>query len=216
MNRALHRVNKKAQLMAAQAAWAPAQAAYQVPASATPAPENLYQQYPMAELNGTGTPKTKAPTLSSFTPVQSSTQSPLRPPAAELAPNLPAVPHPIHEIGSCPKQRLAIKDETDESISRQMVEIQAQLQLAASLRTNHHVGHAIVELFTPRNIRRTATAIIIMQIIIFSGALAIQNHQSLLYANLGFTDKQALLVSGYYGIMGIVGQIINLLFVSDR
>lgn len=112
--------------------------------------------------------------------------------------------------------RRLYSDETDESISRQMTEIQAQLQLEASQRTNNHVGHAIVELFAPRNIRRTATAIVIMQIIIFSGALAIQNYQSLLYANLGFTGKQALLVSGYYGIMGIVGQVINLLFVSDR
>ncbi len=55
-----------------------------------------------------------------------------------------------------------------------------------------------------------------MQIIIFSGALAIQNYQSLLYASLGFEGRQAILVSGCYGFMGIVGQIINLLFIADR
>ncbi len=107
-------------------------------------------------------------------------------------------------------------DETSESIQRQMTEIQAQLQLEASRRTTRHIGHAIIELFSPQNIKRTATAIIIMQIIIFSGALAIQNYQSLLYASLGITGKQALLVSGCYGLMGIVGQVINLLFVADR
>ncbi len=112
--------------------------------------------------------------------------------------------------------RRLYSDEDDEFIQRTQAEIQAQLTLEASLRKKSTLGYALLELFAPKNIGRTATAIIIMQIIVFSGALAIQNYQSLLYASLGFSGQQALLVSGCYGFMGIVGQFINLFFVADR
>ncbi|CAK7210052.1 hypothetical protein SBRCBS47491_000640 [Sporothrix bragantina] len=60
---------------------------------------NAYQQYPMVELDKTGTPKPQAPTLSSVTPVQSPFQPPTQPAAAELAPNQLNQQHLIHEIG---------------------------------------------------------------------------------------------------------------------
>jgi hypothetical protein len=59
-------------------------------------------------------------------------------------------------------------------------------------------------------------AIMVMQVGILSGSLAIQNYQGLLYASLGFQGRKAIFISGYYGFMGIVGQIINILGVSDR
>jgi hypothetical protein len=51
---------------------------------------------------------------------------------------------------------------------------------------------------------------------ILSGSLAIQNYQGILYASLGFQGQKAILINGCYGFMGIAGQIINLLRVSDR
>ncbi|ERT00527.1 hypothetical protein HMPREF1624_03900 [Sporothrix schenckii ATCC 58251] len=111
MRRAMHRANKKAMLIAAQSAWAPGQAPGQVPyqmaAPAAPAPVpgpppppmNAYQQYPMAELDKTGTPKPQASTVSNVSPVQSPFPSQPQPTAAELAQPQPHPPHLIHEIG---------------------------------------------------------------------------------------------------------------------
>ncbi|KIH91040.1 hypothetical protein SPBR_01702 [Sporothrix brasiliensis 5110] len=110
MRRALHRANKRAMLIAAQAAWATGQAPGQVPyqtAAPAPAPApapgpppmNAYQQYPMAELDKTGTPKPQASTLSNVSPVQSPFQSQHPPTAAELAQPQPHPAHLIHEIG---------------------------------------------------------------------------------------------------------------------
>jgi hypothetical protein len=59
-------------------------------------------------------------------------------------------------------------------------------------------------------------AIMVMQVGILSGSLAIQNYQSLLYASLGYKGRSVILISGCYGFMGIIGQIINLLGVSDK
>ena len=83
-------------------------------------------------------------------------------------------------------------------------------------RSSTTLGHALIELFLWKNIRRTAMAIMVMQVGILSGSLAIQNYQSLLYASLGYHGRSSILISGCYGFMGIAGQIINLLGVSDR
>lgn len=50
----------------------------------------------------------------------------------------------------------------------------------------------------------------------FSGAFIIQNYQGILYASLGFKDRTALLISGCYGIMGVIGQVLCNWFVADR
>lgn len=49
-----------------------------------------------------------------------------------------------------------------------------------------------------------------------SGSTVIQNYQNTFYATVGFTGRTALLISGVYGIMGVVGQIIYLVAVADK
>lgn len=107
-------------------------------------------------------------------------------------------------------------DETPEFFVRTQIEIREQIRLEAANRANRNLGHALLELFNKKNISRTAMAIMVMQVGILSGSLAIQNYQSLLYASLGFKDRKAILISGFYGIMGIIGQIVNLVVVSDK
>jgi uncharacterized membrane protein len=96
------------------------------------------------------------------------------------------------------------------------LEIREQINFEKATRSNTRFGHAIIELFSRKYIRRTAIAIMVLQVGILSGSLAIQNYQSLLYSSLGFTGQKAILISGCYGLMGVVGQLINLVGVSDR
>ncbi|KAH6662474.1 general substrate transporter [Halenospora varia] len=112
--------------------------------------------------------------------------------------------------------RKLCEDESEEFFVRTQVEIREQIHLEAAQRSNNNLGHALVELFAWKNIRRTAMAIMVMQVGILSGSLAIQNYQGILYASLGFKDRKAILISGFYGFMGIIGQVVNLLGVSDR
>lgn len=112
--------------------------------------------------------------------------------------------------------RKLYEDEDDQFFIRTQVEIREQIQFEAAQRSDKTLGHGLVELFVWKNIRRTAMAIMVMQVGILSGSLAIQNYQGLLYASLGFEGQKAILISGCYGFMGIAGQIINLLGVSDR
>jgi len=112
--------------------------------------------------------------------------------------------------------RRIYSNEDDAFITRTRTEIHDQLALEATQRTNKTLGHALLELFSWHYIRRTAMAIMVMQVGILSGSLAIQNYQSLLYASLGFKGRSAILISGCYGFMGIAGQVINLAGVSDK
>ncbi|KAL2819279.1 general substrate transporter [Aspergillus cavernicola] len=107
-------------------------------------------------------------------------------------------------------------DEDPEAINRMATEIREQIIIDATQRQNVSFGHALIELFTKKYIRRTAMAIAVLQVGILSGSLAIQNYQSLLYEALGFSGQGILLISGCYGFMGIVGQLINLAGVSDK
>lgn len=68
-------------------------------------------------------------------------------------------------------------DEDPVSLMRLNVEIREQIAIKAAQRTNVTVGHAVIELFTPKYISRTALAIAVMQLGILSGSLAIQNYQ---------------------------------------
>lgn len=49
-----------------------------------------------------------------------------------------------------------------------------------------------------------------------SGSTVIQNYQNTFYATVGFTGRTSLLISGIYGFMGVIGQIIYLVAVADR
>ncbi|KAF4769606.1 hypothetical protein N7455_006326 [Penicillium solitum] len=106
--------------------------------------------------------------------------------------------------------------EPEEVILKLQVEIQSQIAIEAAERENATLGHALIELFSKKFIRRTALAIAVMQVGILSGSLAIQNYQSLMYKALGFNGQELLLISGCYGFMGVVGQLINLAGVSDK
>lgn len=112
--------------------------------------------------------------------------------------------------------RRLYSDEDNEFYLRSEVEIREQIRLEAEQRTNASLGHALLEIFNKQNIKRTAMAIMVMQVGILSGSLAIQNYQSILYESLGYQGKTVLLISGCYGFMGIIGQIINNVVVSDR
>lgn len=112
--------------------------------------------------------------------------------------------------------RKLYSDEDEDFFIRTQVEIREQIQFEAAQRGNRTWGHALIELFVWKNIRRTAMAIMVMHACILSGSLAIQNYQGLLYASLGFHGQRSILISGCYGFMGIAGQIINLLGVSDK
>lgn len=95
-------------------------------------------------------------------------------------------------------------------------EIRHQIAHEALLRPNAKLGHALLELFNRQNIKRTTMAIAVMQVGVLSGSLAIQNYQGILYASLGFTERKAILIAGFYGFMGVIGQLVGLVGVADR
>jgi hypothetical protein len=49
-----------------------------------------------------------------------------------------------------------------------------------------------------------------------SGASVIQNFQTVFYATVGFVGQQALLISGVYGLMGVIGLVFYLIFIADK
>ena len=75
---------------------------------------------------------------------------------------------------------------------------------------------ALLELFTLRYLRRAVTAIGLVCLLQLVGGSVVQSYQSILYGNLGFKGNTVLLISGCYGCMGVIGQLINMFFVSDK
>ncbi|KAG5751492.1 hypothetical protein H9Q70_005858 [Fusarium xylarioides] len=67
-----------------------------------------------------------------------------------------------------------------------------------------------------RYLHRTLMAAFIVPQSQLSGASVIQNFQNTFYAIVGITGRQSLLVSGIYGVMGVIGTIIYLGIVVDR
>jgi hypothetical protein len=104
----------------------------------------------------------------------------------------------------------------NEDITLTAHSIRTQITYEALHRQSTTLGHALLELFNRQNIKRTAMAIAVMQVGILSGSLAIQNYQGILYASLGFEGKRAILIAGFYGFMGVVGQALSLVGVADR
>ncbi|KAF5247578.1 hypothetical protein FANTH_6329 [Fusarium anthophilum] len=99
----------------------------------------------------------------------------------------------------------------EEFIQREMLEIREQLALEQAQRTSA----SWVELFTIRYAKRLLLACFILNMTKLSGGGVIQNYQSLFYAGLGFGGRTVLLISGCYGFMGVIGQIINMAFYGD-
>lgn len=112
--------------------------------------------------------------------------------------------------------RRLYSDEGPDFIQSMEVEIREQIRLEAAKRSNITLGHALIELFNKTYIKRTAIAIVILQVACFSGSGVVQNYQSILYAQLGFGGEEVLLISACYGLMGVIGQVINVLIVSDK
>lgn len=100
----------------------------------------------------------------------------------------------------------------DEFIQREMLEIREQLALEQARRKNS----SWAELFTLRYARRVLLGCFIMNMTKLSGSGIVQNYQSLFYGGLGFQGRTVLLISGFYGIMGVIGQLINIAWVSDK
>ncbi|KAL1844011.1 hypothetical protein VTK73DRAFT_2683 [Phialemonium thermophilum] len=102
--------------------------------------------------------------------------------------------------------------EGEDFVAAEMLQITTQVQME----TDEARRVYWLELFSRRYLRRTATAAYMMCITQLAGAGVIQSYQSLFYAGLGFGSNTVLLITGIYGIMGVVGQGINLFWVADR
>lgn len=76
--------------------------------------------------------------------------------------------------------------------------------------------YALRMMFSRQYVRRTLTAAFIVSMGQLSGSSVIQNFQNIFYETVGFTGQTSLLISGIYGMMGIIGQIIYLTVVADR
>ncbi|EXJ93218.1 hypothetical protein A1O3_01775 [Capronia epimyces CBS 606.96] len=106
-------------------------------------------------------------------------------------------------------------DQGDDYLAQEFIQIRDQILLEQSAKGTNFM-QAIGQLFSRQYIRRTGTACFILAMGQLSGSTVIQNYQNIFYATVGFHGKTALLISGIYGFMGLIGQIIYMLFVADR
>lgn len=104
---------------------------------------------------------------------------------------------------------------TDGFVDRELVEIQGQINLERE-QGNLSWTKALRQMFSKQYARRTLTAAFIIAMGQLSGSSVIQNFQGIFYATVGFTGRTALLISGAYGMMGIIGQVIYLVVVADK
>ncbi|GLI73614.1 hypothetical protein PoHVEF18_001834 [Penicillium ochrochloron] len=110
---------------------------------------------------------------------------------------------------------LALHGKDNETlVAQELFQIREQIQLEALAGTSFY--SALRQLISRRHIRRTSLACFILVMSQFSGSSVIQNYQSIFYKAVGFTGKTSLLISGVYGIMGVIGQLIYLFIAADR
>lgn len=98
---------------------------------------------------------------------------------------------------------------------QELIQTRAQIDLERT-QGNLSWGVALKKMFSRQYVRRTVTAAFIIAMGQLSGSSVIQNFQNIFYATVGFTGKTALLISGIYGMMGVIGQIIYLVVVADK
>ncbi|KAL4954716.1 general substrate transporter [Aspergillus filifer] len=89
-------------------------------------------------------------------------------------------------------------------------------QIQAEATTITRFRKAVTSLLSRRYLQRTLMACFLLVISQFSGSQVIQNYQGTFYAAVGFTGKSSLLISGIYGIMGVLGQVIYLFCAADK
>lgn len=109
-------------------------------------------------------------------------------------------------------------DEGEGFIDQEMIQIREQTALERSYK---RVGGEkwysnFLMLFTKQYIKRLGFVCFIQALAQFGGVTVIQNYQNIFYGTVGFTGDTALLISGIYGIIGLTGQIINLLVVAGK
>ncbi|KAL2820163.1 general substrate transporter [Aspergillus cavernicola] len=102
----------------------------------------------------------------------------------------------------------------DDRVLQELNEIRGQIQAEATQVTNVRIATA--SLLSRRYLHRTLMACFILVMGQFSGSSVIQNYQSTFYEAVGFTGKSSLLISGIYGIMGVLGQVIYLFVAADK
>lgn len=77
--------------------------------------------------------------------------------------------------------------------------------------------NSVRDLCSARYRRRFITAAWIMVVTAnLSGASVIQNYQTEFYNLVGYAGNAALLVTAVYGLMGLIGQVINITLVADK
>jgi hypothetical protein len=106
-------------------------------------------------------------------------------------------------------------DKGEDLLQKEFIQIRDQIALERTASRTSAI-RATSELFSRRNFRRTATACFILMMGQLSRSTVIQNYQNTFYGTVGFTGRTALLISGVYAIMGVLGQIIYLAVVTDR
>jgi hypothetical protein len=104
--------------------------------------------------------------------------------------------------------------DSENLVAQELFQMREQIQLEALAGTSFY--SALRQLLSRRHIRRTSLACFILTMGQFSGSSVIQNYQSIFYKAVGFTGKTSLLISGVYGIMGVIGQLIYLFVAADR
>lgn len=98
---------------------------------------------------------------------------------------------------------------------QELVQIRAQINLERQ-QGNLTWTAALAKMFSRKYVRRTATAAFIISMGQLSGSSVVQNFQTSFYSTVGFTGKTSLLISGVYGMMGVIGQIFYLVVVADK
>ncbi|KAL0256767.1 hypothetical protein SLS55_009164 [Diplodia seriata] len=88
-----------------------------------------------------------------------------------------------------------------------------QSQIAFESETRRRSSYR--ELFTKQYIRRTLLGCLIVNMTKLSGSNIIQSYQSVMYNALGFEGQTVLLITGLYGFMAVIGQILSLFTLSD-
>jgi hypothetical protein len=102
----------------------------------------------------------------------------------------------------------------EETVTRELAAISEHIQAESGQGTA--LKDSLVNLFSRRYIHRTLIACFILIMGQFSGSSVIQNYQSSFYAAVGFKGKTSLLISGIYGMMGVIGQVIYLFVAADN
>ncbi|XDG08390.1 hypothetical protein ABKA04_008005 [Annulohypoxylon sp. FPYF3050] len=120
-----------------------------------------------------------------------------------------------HEEAKRVLTRLHDSEDGHDMVNQEMIQIREQINLEKMQNDSSWLS-AIAQLFSQQYIRRTATAAFILSMTQLSGSQIIQNFQNIFYATAGFKGQQALLISGVYGMMGVIGQVIYLAFVADK